>query len=217
MRSLKGLHALWSPPRRRPGLLALRVLFLLACAVLGSALGLALRIATFPAGDAASADAAIVLGAAVWGERLSPVFEERVRHALDLFRSGRVRMIVFTGGRGPGESLGEAEAARAAALRQGVPDSSIAIETVSRTTLENLCEARKVLERRGLRRVLLVSDPLHLCRAMAMARDLGLDARPAPTPTTRYRTWRAKAAFLLREWYFLGKYELCRRLGRGEA
>lgn len=204
MRSLKGLHALWSPPPRRPGLLALRVAILFACAVVGAVAGLALRIAFYPTGrDANSADAAIVLGAAVWGDRISPVFEERIRYAIDLERAGRVRLIVFTGGRGAGELLSEAEAGRAAALRQGVSEHSVEIETVSRTTWENLREARQVIERRGLRRVLIVSDPLHMCRAMTMARDLGLDARPAPTPTTRYRTWRSKTVFILRECYFL--------------
>jgi energy-coupling factor transporter ATP-binding protein EcfA2 len=57
------------------------------------------------------ADAAIVLGAAVYTDRPSPVFEERIRHGVALYKAGRVRLLVMTGGRDPGDRLSEAEAA----------------------------------------------------------------------------------------------------------
>src|ERR671919_3015018 len=48
----------------------------------------------------APADAAVVLGAAVWGAEVSPVFRERINHGIDLYRKGKVRKLIFTGGRG---------------------------------------------------------------------------------------------------------------------
>src|SRR5882762_6280152 len=48
---------------------------------------------------AVTGDAAIVLGAAVWGNEVSPVFRERINHAIDLYRSGKARKIILTGGR----------------------------------------------------------------------------------------------------------------------
>ena len=48
----------------------------------------------------ANADAAIVLGAAVWGNQVSPVFKERINHAINLYRQGRIRKLIFTGGQG---------------------------------------------------------------------------------------------------------------------
>ena len=58
------------------------------------------------------ADAAVVLGAAVWTKEPSPVFKERINHAVNLYRKGRVRKLIFTGGQGnPGEPT-EASAAR---------------------------------------------------------------------------------------------------------
>lgn len=154
----------------------------------------------------ASADAAIVLGAAVHGGQPSPVFRERIRHGIDLYRAGRVRKLVFTGGYGDGIDVAEATVARAYAIRQGVPASAILLETRSRTTQQNLVEAATLFRDNRLRTALVVSDPLHLKRALAMARDQGIDATGAPAPTTMYRGWSSRAGFLLRELYFYNHY-----------
>jgi uncharacterized SAM-binding protein YcdF (DUF218 family) len=155
---------------------------------------------------ATSHDAAIVLGAAVYGSRPSPVFRERIRHALGLYRAGTVRKLIFTGGFGPGAARAESEVARDLALRAGVPASDILIETRSRTTRQNLLEARLLMASAGLRTAAVVSDPLHMKRALRMSSDLGMAAVSSPTPTTRYRGWRSKAAFLIRELYFYHHY-----------
>ncbi|WP_420125946.1 YdcF family protein [Longimicrobium sp.] len=138
--------------------------------------------------DPAAADVAIVLGAAVWGAEPSPVFAARIDHAIALYRGGRVRRMVFTGGVGAGERHAEAEVARRYAVAAGIPENRIAVETRSRITYGNLVEARALLAPDARPRVLIVSDPLHMRRSVTMARDLGIDAHPAPTPTSRYRT-----------------------------
>ncbi len=160
--------------------------------------------------DTTPADAAIVLGAAVWDTRPSPVFEERINHAIALYQTGEVRALVLTGGVGRDDQRAEAEVARDYAVPRGVPVEHIYTETRSRTTYENLREAKPILAVQGLRRVLIVSDPLHMKRAVAIARDLGLDAYPSPTPTSRYETWKSKSGFLLREGYFYAIYLLRR-------
>lgn len=147
----------------------------------------------------ASADAAIVLGAAVWDGEPSPVFAERINHALDLYHEERVRAIVFTGGRGLGDEETEAAVAKAYAVRRGVREEDVHCETSSHVTVQNLRGARRVMAREGLADALLVSDPLHMRRSMTMAEDLGLTVSPSPTPTSRYETWRTKLGFLLRE------------------
>jgi uncharacterized SAM-binding protein YcdF (DUF218 family) len=156
--------------------------------------------------DPGPADAAIVLGAAVYDDEPTPVFEERLRHAVDLYRSGRVRLVVTTGGAGPGDTLAESEAGRNWALAHGVPDEAIVMETVSETTRENFTGVAPLLRERGIGRVLVVSDPLHMRRAMRMATDLGLDAHPSPTPTSRYRSLTTQLPMLLREVYFSAYY-----------
>jgi uncharacterized SAM-binding protein YcdF (DUF218 family) len=152
------------------------------------------------------AEVAIVLGAATYGDLPSPVFEERIKHGIGLYKSKRVRRLLFTGGRGPGAKAAEAMIAKRYAVRRGVPSQVILTETRSKTTHQNLLQARHVMRANALNSALIVSDPLHLKRALRMARDLEIDARASPTLTTRYRSTGAKAGFLLRELYFYNHY-----------
>jgi uncharacterized SAM-binding protein YcdF (DUF218 family) len=157
------------------------------------------------------ADAAMVLGAAVWGNEVSPVFRERINHAIDLYRRGRVHKIIFTGGQGNRNEPTEAAAARAYAIKNGVPANAILLEDSSHTTYENVINAKQVADANGLKKVLIVSDPMHMKRAVAMARDIGLEAYPSPTPTTRYQGWRSQMGSLAHETYYYMGY-LMRRL-----
>jgi len=164
---------------------------------------IALRIYSFGrTGSDEPADAAIVLGAAVWGNDVSPVFKERINHALELRRSGKVRKIIFTGGQGNRDEPTESSAARQYAIQQGISPADILVEESSHTTYENLVFARELAFARGLKRVLIVSDPLHMRRAVSMAIDLGLDAYPSPTPTTRYQSGGKQLGLLAHETYY---------------
>ncbi len=157
------------------------------------------------------ADAAIVLGAASYGDKPSPVFRERINHAVRLYRGGYVKKIIFTGAR---DSIDEPAASAVASLYaagQGVPRKDILGEDRSATTEENLFFAREVAMRSGLKTFLVVSDPLHMKRSMMLAEDLGMAASPAPTPTTRYLSMGNRVRFLAREIYFYDTY-LIRRL-----
>jgi uncharacterized SAM-binding protein YcdF (DUF218 family) len=185
---------------------------LLIFTVLLVAVGLvAARVYSY--GDASSdapADAAVVLGAAVWGAEVSPVFRERINHGIGLYRKGRVRKLIFTGGRGNGGEPTESAAARRYALRAGVPAADILIEEESHNTYENILYAKQLADARGVRKVLIVSDPLHMRRAVAMAMDVGLAAEPSPTPSTRYRGLRSQAGLLASETYYYIGYLLSR-------
>lgn len=151
------------------------------------------------------ADAAVVLGAAVWSQNVSPVFRERINHAVDLYHHGKVRKIIFTGGQGNSNEPTEAAAARTYAQANGIPVQDILVEQRSHTTFENVVYAKRLADANNLRKVLLVSDPMHMKRAMAMAADVGLEAYPSPTPTTRYVSWRSQMSELGREtFYYLG-------------
>ncbi|MBA4052243.1 MAG: hypothetical protein C0472_10280 [Erythrobacter sp.] len=151
----------------------------------------------------ARGETTIVLGAAVIGERPSPVFAARLDHAARLYREGRTARVLVTGGRSPEDKLSEAAAGRAYLLARGVPVEAIIIEDRSRTTRQNLANARRVLGQRSRQPVLIVSDPLHMRRAMAMATAEGFAASPAPTPTSRYRSFGTQAPFLAREVWFM--------------
>jgi len=158
--------------------------------------------------DPAPADAAVVLGAAVYRDQPSPVFRERINHAVELYRGGQVGYLIFTGGVGTRDSVAESEAARVYAIESGVPAERILIETVSTDTEGNLAETQKIMQAMGFDRILVVSDPFHMLRAMAIAADLGLNASASPTTTSRYESVRSQGIFLVREIYFYSAYLL---------
>lgn len=176
----------------------------LVIAVIGWLGGVAGWIAAGPSITGAErGETAIVLGAAVDDEEPSPVFAARIDHAVDLYRAGRIKRLLLTGGRSQEDSLSEAEAGAAYARKKGVPAASILLEDQSRTTRQNLENAKLVLKDSASAPVLIVSDPLHMRRAMAMARDVGLDALPSATSHSRYRSLATQLPFLAREVWFM--------------
>ena len=153
--------------------------------------------------QAAPADAIIVLGVAAYDAKPSPVFEERIRHGLELYRQGYAPKLIFTGGfGGTGARFSESQVARRYALKQGIPARDILIESRSRTTRQNLVEAKRLMEARGMRRAILVSDPLHMARALRLSDELGIDALASSTPSTRFRSFHTSWRFLAQEIYF---------------
>ena len=161
--------------------------------------------------DARPADAIIVLGAAAYDAKPSPVFEERIRHGIDLYKRGLAPKIIFTGGYGgAGARFSESQVARRYALRNGVPDKAILIESVSRNTHDNLRQASRLMQQHDLHRVVIVSDPLHMARALRISRELGIQAVGSPTPTSRFRTFATRWRFLAAEVYFFHRDRLPR-------
>ncbi|MCH6483100.1 YdcF family protein [Pseudoxanthomonas sp. LH2527] len=161
--------------------------------------------------DAAPADAIIVLGAAAYDAKPSPVFEERIRHGIDLYKRGLAPTLIFTGGYGGvGARFSESQVARRYALRQGVPEKAILIESLSRNTHDNLRQARTLMQQHQLHSVIIVSDPLHMARALRISRDLGIRSVGSPTPTSRFRSFATRWRFLLQEVYFFHRDRLPR-------
>jgi len=141
-----------------------------------------------------AADAIVVLGAAQWDGKPSPVLRARVDHAIGLWRRGLAPLLVMTGGRGPGDTTTEAAVERRYAISHGVPDSVIRVETESRSTRESLRNVSAMLDP-DARDVILVSDPFHMLRLSILARRFGLRPQTSPTPTSpisrnRAESWR---------------------------
>lgn len=188
-----------------PGFRSLRLLILGLLLLLGGYGTVALQILRFGhRASGAPADAAVVLGAAAWGSKPSPVYRERIVEAIALYKAGKVRWIILTGGSSQAGYPSEAQVGRKFCVSRGVPVAATLIDERSRTTWQNLEEARALMAPRGIHTILLVSDPLHMRRAMAMARALGLQAQPAPTASSRFKSWITRGKFLWREtWLYL--------------
>jgi uncharacterized SAM-binding protein YcdF (DUF218 family) len=131
-----------------------------------------------------SADAIVVLGAAQYDGRPSPVFAARLEHAVDLYRAGVAPRFVVTGGKRAGDRTTEAAVAREYAIAHGVPADAIFGEDEAHNTLDSLRAVAGELDVRGLRSAVLVSDPTHMYRVLRIASDLGLEAYGSPTRTS---------------------------------
>lgn len=159
------------------------------------------------------ADAIVVLGAAQYDGRPSPVFAARLRHAAYLYREGLAPLVFVTGGRRPGDRFSEAEAGAAYLVRHGVPRHAVVLEDRGDSTLESLQRVASLADGRGVDTVLLVSDPLHSERVKTIATDLGFERAWASWASYQElgRSRLTKLKELLREVAALGVYEL---LGR---
>jgi uncharacterized SAM-binding protein YcdF (DUF218 family) len=133
--------------------------------------------------DARPADAIVVLGAAQYDGEPSGALRGRLEHARALWSERRAPIIVVTGGKQPGDRTTEGLTGFTWLRQRGVPEEAILVEVDARSTWEALLASELILEERGLRRVLLVSDPYHNLRLSGMAGELGLEAAVSPAPS----------------------------------
>ena len=155
-------------------------------------------------------DVAIVLGAGTSNGQLSPVFRERVNHSIYLYDKGLVDYVILTGGMGKGQEFADSEIASAYFLKQGVPEEVILIEKESRFTIENLENASILMDSLQLTSALLVSDPLHMKRSMALAQRFQINCKPSPTRTSMYRSFIPKGKSLIYETFYFSIGEIIR-------
>lgn len=159
--------------------------------------------------QARPAESIVVLGAAQYDGKPSPVLKARLDHGIDLWDRRMGRLLVLTGGRGPGDTTSEAAVGRVYARKRGVPDSVILMEDRGRTTRESMLAVADTLGKRGMKTVILVSDPFHMLRLWVMGRRFGLTPFTSPTRTSpiapnserRWKyvlseSWKAPLAFI---------------------
>lgn len=132
--------------------------------------------------DARPVDAIVVLGAAQYDGRPSPVLEARLTAALDHYDAGLAPVIVTTGSNQEGDRFTQGFTGFTYLRDQGVPEGDLRIVVDGTNTFEELSATANVLRDEGLgERVLLVSDPYHALRAVEIAREVGLDPYFSPT------------------------------------
>jgi len=157
-----------------------------------------------------SADAVFVLGAAAYGKNPSPVFRERINHAMNIYLARHCRYIILTGGKKFAEDLGEAVVARDYLVKNGIPVSDILLETSSNNTYENFLFSLPVISSRNINSIIIVSDPYHMKRASMIADDFKIVNYSSPTPTTMFNSFKRKMPFLLSEIYNIYEYRIFR-------
>jgi uncharacterized SAM-binding protein YcdF (DUF218 family) len=174
-----------------------RIIWVLLVAVLG-ALGVGLLLAArqihrqSTIDEARPADLIVVLGAAEYRGRPSPVFKARLDHALDLFRRGQAPRVLTTGGAGGDPFYTEGGVGRAYLVSNGVPSEAIIVEPEAESTVQSTAAAAEIMHRMGLTSCILVSDGYHIFRARKMlaARGVRVYGSPRPSPPSEgFRQW----------------------------
>ena len=129
-------------------------------------------------------DAIVVLGAAQYDGRPSPVLESRLDHALVLYQQGLAPIIVLTGGVGTGDTTSEALVGKRYLESHNIPAAALVVRPEGRSTVSSMEALYRWLAREGLETVTLVSDPFHMARLRLEANRLDMVAYTSPTRTS---------------------------------
>jgi uncharacterized SAM-binding protein YcdF (DUF218 family) len=177
--------------------IALIVLLVAVCTYIVSFLAV---VITSRQDERRATDAIVVLGAAQYNGRPSPVLRARLDHGLALYREGVASVIIVTGGIGQGDNVSEATVSRRYLVANGVPDTAIVVRPEGRSTLSSIQSVAEWARDRRIERVVLVSDPFHMLRLQLEATRVGLKPTTSPTASSPIsKRWREELGFLLKE------------------
>ncbi len=146
--------------------------------------------------EARPADVILVLGAAEYRGRPSPVLEARLNHALFLFRQGLAPRILTTGGSGGDPRFTEGEVARAYLSKHEIPSEAIIVETEGESTVYSTAAAAEIMRRMNLKSCIVVSDGYHIYRVKKMLEFEGMNVYGSPRPTEPHDDWRQDWLYL---------------------
>jgi uncharacterized SAM-binding protein YcdF (DUF218 family) len=135
--------------------------------------------------EARKSDLILVLGAAEYRGRPSPVLRARLDHAFELYQQGLAPRIMTTGGAGGDPVFTEGGVGRAYLIGRGVPSEAIVMENESESTVESLAMAGEIMQRMELRSVIVVSDGYHIFRVKKMLQNRGLQVYGSPRKEAR--------------------------------
>jgi len=146
--------------------------------------------------EAQTADVIVVLGAAEYRGRPSPVLEARLNHALFLYLRNLAPRILTTGGAGGDPSFTEGGVAQAYLSRHGVPAEAILVESEGESTVHSIAAAAEIMRRMNLRSCIVVSDGYHIYRVKKLLENQGMkvfgSARPEDRVPQESQSWRSE-------------------------
>lgn len=169
-------------PRRSPWRWIVRIaLGLLAVAVLYVGLTFGQVVWTSRQDHPREAGAIVVMGAAQYDGRPSPVLQARLDHAVQLWRDGYADMIIVTGGKKAGDRVTQGFTGYQYLKAQGVPEEDIKVEVEGTNSYEELSASALIVANADASDdVVIVTDPYHAFRAQQIADEVGLDATVSP-------------------------------------
>jgi vancomycin permeability regulator SanA len=135
--------------------------------------------------DVPRADVAVVFGAGLWNGEPSPYLAHRLDAAAELYRAGRVKVVLVTGDNSR-EEYDEPDAMRAYLVRGGVPDRRIVSDYAGFDTWDSCVRAKKIF---GVDEAVLISQGFHIRRAVALCEDAGVSSYGVGVDEPHDSTW----------------------------
>ena len=127
-------------------------------------------------------DCAIILGAGIWGDKPSPMLEDRLLEGIKLYKDGIVDKILATGDHGQ-NGYDEVSVMKKYIMEQGVPSEDIFMDHAGFSTYESMYRAKAVFD---VENAIVVTQEYHLYRAIYIANQLGLNVLGAPSDPREY-------------------------------
>ena len=142
--------------------------------------------------EAQKSDIIVVLGAAEYNGRPSPVLKARLDHAFDLYQKGLSNLILTTGGAGGDLLLTEGQVGRDYLVRRGINAEAIVVEGQGDSTVGSLLAVSEIMRRMNLVSAIVVSDGYHVFRAKRILEHEGMKVYGSPRPYRQQGTFREK-------------------------
>lgn len=139
--------------------------------------------------EARPADAIVVLGAAEYWGRPSPILKARLDHALELFNRQFAPRIITTGGHGLGSEFSEAAVAREYLSKHGVPAELISIEDAGESTMQSAAAVAEIMDRMKMTSCIVVSDGYHIHRIKHILEEQGIKVFGSPREPGNAGPW----------------------------
>lgn len=117
-------------------------------------------------------DCIIVLGAAVWGDKPSPMLEDRLLEGIELYQKGVSKKIIMSGDHGQNE-YDEVNIMKQFAIEKGIPSEDIFMDHAGFSTYDSIYRAKEIFE---AKKIIIVTQEYHLYRALHIANRLGIEA-----------------------------------------
>ena len=117
-------------------------------------------------------DCIIILGAGIWGDKPSPMLEDRLLEGIKLYQNGASDKIIMSGDHGRKE-YDEVSIMKNYAIEKGIPSENIFMDHAGFSTYESIYRAKDIFE---AKKVVIVTQEYHLYRALYIANQLGLEA-----------------------------------------
>lgn len=132
--------------------------------------------------DSESSDVIVVLGAAEYNGRPSPVLKARLDHAFSLYERGLAPKLITTGGAGGDPQFTEGQVGRDYLVKLGVPSEDIVVEEEGDSTVHTVVAVSEIMRRMGLNSAIVVSDGYHIFRVQKILEHEGMTVRGSPRP-----------------------------------